>query len=236
MNKNISFCILAVIFSISGICYAQERTGPTTKVNGQQIPVKENQILYNGKVWRNLYIAVRGNQFLYSPDYLQSTLTISGKTFYNVGIVYDIYNDEIITTSNTGYNLQLNKEMVDSFSFAYQSRIYRYLNTHEENTEGLKGFVNVLYQGKSVLYVKYRKEIQLLAVDDKYDLFIQSHRLYFQKDGKVYLLSGKNDLLKTLENEKTAIKTYIKKNKLKVSKKDPDSFVPVIRYYDSLSK
>lgn len=236
MNKNIHFCILAVIFSVSGISNAQVRTGPTTDVNGQQKPVRENQILYNGKVWRNLYTPVKGNQFLFSAYYLQSSVTISGKSFYNVGLVYDIYNDEIITTSNTGYNLELNKEMVDSFSFSFQNRIYRFLNTHEDSIEGVKGFVNVLYKGKSALYVKYRKEIQLLAVDDRYDQFYQSHRLYYQKDSTVHLISGKNDLLKILQNEKILLKAYIKKNKLKVSKKDPESFVPIVRYYDSLSK
>jgi len=235
MNKNIHFYILTAILAVSSLCNAQV-SGPTTAVNSQQKSLSENQILYNGKVWRNLFIQVKGNQFLFSGDYLQGSLTINGKTYNNVGLNYDIYNDEIITTSNTGYNVQLNKEMVDSFSITSGSRIYRFLNTREDSLEGVKGYVNVLYRGRSALYVKYRKEIELLAVDDKYDLFFQNHRLYFLLEGKPYPLSGKNDLLKILEKDKVALKAYIKKNKLKVSKKVPDSFVPIIRYYDSLSK
>jgi hypothetical protein len=163
-------------------------------------------------------------------------VTINGKTFNNIGLNYDIYNDEIITTSNTGYNVQLNKEMVDSFSISFGNRIYRFLNTREDSLEGVKGYANVLYKGKSALYVKYRKEIELLAVDDKYDLFFQNHRLYFLLDGTTYAVSGKNDLLKILGKDKIALKAYIKKNNLKISKKDPDSFVPIIRYYDSITK
>jgi len=37
-----------------------------------------------------------------------------------------------------------------------------------------------------------------------------------------------------LENEKDQIRKYIKENKLKVTRKIPESFVPVVRYYDSL--
>jgi hypothetical protein len=236
MNKNIHYYIFAVIFSISGICNAQNVTGPATTVNGQQKAVKENQILYNGKVWRNLYAQVKGNQFLFSGDYLPGSLEMNGKSFNNVGLSYDIYNDEIITSSNNGYNIQLNKEMVDSFSFSFQSRTYRFLNTDQDSVSGVKGFVNVLYKGKSSLYLKYKKEIELLAVDDKYDLFFQTHRLYFIHDGKSDLISGKNDLLKIMDKDKIAIKAYIKKNKLKFSKKDPDSFIQLVRYYDSLSK
>jgi hypothetical protein len=161
---------------------------------------------------------------------------MNGKTFNNVGLSYDIYNDEIITASNTGYNIQLNKEMVDSFSYSFQNRIYKFINTFNDTIPGVKGYVNVLYKGKSALYVKYKKEIELLAVDDKYDLFFQSHRLYFIHEGKSDLINGKNDLLKIMEKDKIAIKAYIKKNNLKISKKDPDSFILIVRYYDSLSQ
>ena len=67
--------------------------------------------------------------------------------------------------------------------------------------------------------VKYRKEIDLLAVDDKYDLFFQTHRIYILKDGTAWQVSGKNDLLKVLEDEKDRIKAFMKKNMVKVSKK-----------------
>jgi hypothetical protein len=50
----------------------------------------------------------------------------------------------------------------------------------------------------------------------------------------VYQLTGKSDLLKVLQNDKTEIKAFMKKNGIRVSKKVPGSFVPVIRYYDSL--
>lgn len=236
MSKNIYFFILTAFFSITNFCNAQNISGPSTILDGKQKPVTENQILYNGRVWRNLYQGVKGNQFLFSSDYLYGSLTIGGKTFYNIGLVYDIYNDEIIATSNTGYNLQLNKEMVDSFSISFQNRTYNFLNTNQQSIEGVKGFMNVLYKGKSALYVKYKKEIEFLAVENKYDLFLQSYRIYFQSDGVTHRISGKNDLLKILDKDKIAIKAYIRKNKLKVSKKDPDSFIPVVRYYDSLSK
>ena len=142
----------------------------------------------------------------------------------------------MLVPKNDGAILQLNKEMVDSFSLVFNTRNILFQNTHPDSLHDIKGYVNVLYKGKSSLYVKYKKEIQLLAVDDKYDLFYQTDRIYFVKNGIAYQITSKRDLLKVLYEDKTQIKDFIKKNKLKISKKTPESFIPVIRYYDSLSQ
>jgi hypothetical protein len=54
------------------------------------------------------------------------------------------------------------------------------------------------------------------------------------KGGTVNQINSKNELLKVLYEVKTQLKDFIKKNKLKISKYEPESFIPVIRYYDSL--
>jgi hypothetical protein len=41
-------------------------------------------------------------------------------------------------------------------------------------------------------------------------------------------------LLKNMEDHKAQLKEFIKKNKIIVSKKNPDSFIPLVRYYDTL--
>ena len=203
---------------------------------GQENPLKEDQTLFNGKVWFNHYYDVRGDQFLFSKNYLLGSLTMNGKSYNNVGINYDIYNDEIITKTNLGNLLLLNKEMVDSFTLVFGITKYRFINVRKDSLEGINGYVNVLYEGNSALFVKYKKEIELLAVDDKYDLFYQTYKIFLVKDGIGYQINNKNDLLKVFYEKKVQIKEFVKKNKVKVSKKDPQSIIPVVRYYDTLLK
>lgn len=235
-RKNLLYLFL--IAFLTGYCFSGSAAiGKSVAVNiSQQDPLKENQILYNGKVWRNHFTSVKGDQFLFSKDYLPGSVTVNGKSYKNLNINYDIYNDEITTTKNNGVILQLNKEMIDSFTLVFEFKTYLFKNTQADSLTGIKGYINVLYNGKSALYVKYKKEIDLLAVDDKYDLFFQTHKIYFVKKGTVYQLSGKGDLLKALQEDKTQIKAFMKKNGLRVSKKVPGSFIPIIRYYDSLSQ
>lgn len=235
MNEKKFFYLFLFVFFAGTGQFGSEVFGEISTIKYfQRDTVGENQILYNGKLWRNLFTNVRGDQFLFSKEYLPGTVTLNGKTFKNVNINYDIYNDEITIPKNKGVILQLNKEMVDSFALIYQLKTYRFKNTDEDSLSGIRGFVNVLYEGKSALYVKYRKEIDLLAVDDKYDLFFQTHRIFLIKKSIVSQINGKADLLKAFREDKTQIKAFMKKNGLKVSRKKPESFVPVIRYYDSL--
>ena len=198
MNRKILLYIfLFAILNRPGTCPAQAVAEPLPYITVQQGPLKENQILYNGKVWRNLYTNVKGDQFLFSSDYLIGSLSINGEIYKNLSINYDIYNDEIITPTNHGSILQLNKEMVDSFTLSFGVKTYSFINMTADSLAGIKGYVNILYSGKSALFIKYKKEIQLLAVDDKYDLFYRTYKIYFLKHGTVYQINSKRDLLKS---------------------------------------
>lgn len=198
--------------------------------------VRESQILYNGRDWRNKYYKVKGDQFLFSNWFLQGSVSINGNSFKNLSIRYDILNDEILTPANNGIIIQLNKEKIDSFNLISQNNTYKFVKIKKDTLTGLSGFVNVLYEGNTALYVKYIKEIQPLAEENKYDKFFQSHRIYIMRNRILYNISGKGDLLRVLYEDKIQIKKFIKKNELTVSRKKPESFVPVIRYYDSISK
>lgn len=230
------FCFL-LFFSRSALsAIIPYDSGYAKIIENQQDTLKENQILYNGKLWKNLYYNIMEDQYLFSKDYLKGSLTINGESFRNISLKYDIYNDEITTPSNLGIVLQLTKERIDSFTLDFQNRTYRFAKIQEDTLKSYKGYFNVLYKGNCALYVKYKKEIELLAVDRKWDMFYQTHRIYFENHNIIYSVSGKGDLLRILSANKDQLKSYIKKNKLKVSKKRPESFVPILRFYDSLSK
>lgn len=209
-----------------------------------QIPVKitiqdtlnENQGLYNGRIWRNLYYQVEEGQFLFSRMFLPGTLTINGKKFPNIVLKYDLYKDEILTPLDSGGILQLNKEMVDSFSIFFQDRTYRFVRMQEDSTRESNRYFNVLYEGKTALYLRYSKKIDKTPLEGHNDRFYELIQIYFVKDNTIFPIGGKSDLLKVLNKDKALIKNFIKKNKLLISGKEPESFIPVIRYYDSISQ
>lgn len=203
---------------------------PETNVN-DSIDI---QMLYNGRAWRNLYYRIRGDQFLFSTEFLTGNVTIEGKTFKNLALKYDIFNDELLTITDHSIILQLNKEMIDLFTMKYQDRIFTFKRLDADSLNSLSGFVNVLYDGGTSLYVKYRKEILLLAVENKYDMFNQVNRIFVEKNGQILRIDSKGELLKLLEDQKRMVRSFIRGSKLRISRRNPDSFKPVIEYYDKL--
>jgi hypothetical protein len=203
---------------------------PETSVN-DSIDI---QVLYNGRAWRNLYYKIREDQFLFSTEFLTGSVTVEGRTFNNLPLKYDIFNDELLTITDHSIILQLNKEMIDLFTVKYQDRVYNFRKLNEDSISVVSGFVNVLYDGGTSLYVKYRKEILLLAVENKYDMFNQVNRIFVEKNGRIFRVDSKAELLKLLEDQKRLIRSFIRSSKLRISRRNPDSFKPVIEYYDKL--
>jgi hypothetical protein len=238
MNRLIlPLVLLLTLFNLYGLSgVSPDDPGSSRFYINEQDTLKDNQLLYNGIYWRNKYYKVKEDQFLFSKDFLKGSVAINGKVFKDLDLRYDIYNDQIMTPTSFGMIIQLNKELTDSFTINFDNKIYRFTKVESDSVRGFNGFVNVLYKGKVALYVKYRKEIDLLAVDKKYDEFYQVHRIFFVKDDVVYPISRKGDLLKLMNENKEQIKSAIKKFKVKITKKEPESFIPVVRYYDSLSQ
>jgi hypothetical protein len=201
----------------------------------QQNPSDKN-ILLNGRIWWNQYTRVTGDQFFLGNIFFKGSVTYNGRKFDNLDLKYDIYNDELILSIESYPVIIMNKEMVDSFNLVLGNRIFHIINAGSDTSNVLRGYVNVLYGGRSSLFVKYTKKIQPLGDDGKYDLFVQKHLIYLRKGTEIVPVEGKRYLLNLLEDKKKEIRDYIKSSRIKVMKKDPYSFIPVLKYYDSIMK
>jgi hypothetical protein len=194
----------------------------------------ENQNLLNGRIWNNIYYMVENDQFLFSDQFLPGSVTMRGKTYNNLKVKYDIFRDEILTPYNLGGVLQINKELVDSFSVFSQGRTYHFIRFTSDSLTDFDGYVNILYKSKSALYVKYTKKIDKQKLEGEYDKFYQVEKIILIRDGIVFPVSGKSDLYKAFGGKKEQVRAFVRSNKLYLSNKDPVGYIPVLRYFDSL--
>jgi len=201
----------------------------------QQNP-SDKQVILNGRIWRNQYTKASGDQFFLTNTFVKGSLFFNGKKFDNLDLMYDIAGDELIMSIVSHPTIFMNKEMVDSFDIVVGNKNYHIINTGTDTSDLLRGYVNVLYDGPSALFVKYTKKLQPLAVDGRYDLFYQEHSMYLRKNKDILAFEGKRDLLKILEDKKVEIKDYMKTGKVKLKRKEPDTFIPILEYYDGLKK
>ncbi|MCJ7448630.1 MAG: hypothetical protein MUO72_13150 [Bacteroidales bacterium] len=225
--------LLSALLNIN--CYGSLPSGCMPKKGFQDTPL-EKQLIYNGRIWHNLYIRVNGDPFFLSGDFLTGNVFFNGREFQNLKIKYDICNDEVILYVNPQTIITLNKEMIEEFTIEYQNRLHHVLNMGNDSASLLNGYVNVLYDGPTALFVKYIKKVDIQSLNRVNDEFYQQHRIYIRKDSAIVQVSGRRELFNLLGDRKTEIRSYIKRDRLNVIRKDPDSFVPVLQFYDSQNR
>jgi hypothetical protein len=238
MNRNdyMVFVIinLLILNSIPGNCQSNSKSSGSELINRDT--VDENQMLYNGRMWRNLYPLILESQFLFSKEFLPGSVTMRGKTFSDVMIKYDIFTDEIITPFAPAGMIQVNKQMVDSFSLIFQNKNYHFIRIPDGNTYFPAGYYNVVYKGRTTLYARYSKKIEKLADKDEFDKFYQTNRIYIIQDGKVFNIPGKNDLFRALNVQKKELRQFMRENNNRISNEDPFSYAPFLRFNDDLKE
>ncbi len=205
----------------------------------EQDTLLKKQSLYSGKVWKKNHRRIEGNPFLFSNYFLPGTVSLGGKTFKNLLIRYDIFSDEITIPVNLEEIIQLNKEMIDSFSINFENKVYCFSKITEDSLSGIKGFKGyfcVLHNNATALYLKYRKYILPASTEKSDGEFVQTYKIYFVKDSIVYPVANKKDLYKALDAENEQVREYLKANKIKVTMTNPESFVPVVRYYEGKNR
>ena len=200
----------------------------------QEDSLQKLQSLYRGVIWTNKYRRYEGDQFFLTSRFIPGTVTVDGHTYKNLRLKYDILSDEIITPLNMDEIIQLNKEIIDSFSLSVENRIYRFINMQNDSTALLNGYCNLIYNGRSCLYVKYVKKATTAVTPQSDGEFNQSSRIFVVYRDVAFQVKNSRDLLEIFSDHKEEIKQFISEKRLKLSKNDPWSFIPVMEYYDSI--
>ncbi len=236
MGRQIAaFSLLFVLLvNLSGNSFPKNKISDPLIANQDTIP--EKQLLFNGRIWRSLYSNIFGDEFLLTRDWITGEVNINDMTFKNVPLRYDIYNDELLTMVSKGKLVQLNKELIKGFILPWENKRMVFENFGTGPGNPIKGYGQVLYRGGVCFIYKQKKMIKELSVQNRYDEFYQEQYLYILKNGIFYRISGKRDMLNVLSDKEALLKSFLREKRIKVRKKDPDSFLPAIIFYDNLKK
>jgi hypothetical protein len=236
--------IKAFLFLIFFLCSSDNFgfKGIPSGLTGQNLTSKkdslENQILYNGRVWKNQFGITDGDQFFLSSDFLKGSIGVDGYNFKSTMVRYDLYYDELLIQKPDGPIIQLNKEMIDSFSLMHNEMTYRFINFENASPGSLNGYYHLLYDGKIKVYAKYVKELIPTTITNGLPRFSQINKVYILKDGKIRRADNRRELLNLFAEgeEQSMLKKYMRSNRIIISRNDPESFRRVIEYYETKTK
>ncbi len=230
----LKFFFRITLLLLTGLTFLGSDLTGRNIIREPQDTLQGKQFLYNGRIWWNQHIKVRGHAYYLSGEFLPGNVIINGNEYKDLQIKWDIFSDEVVLFVNPKTIIFLNRERINSFTLYYENIVHSVRNFGSDSAGVINGYASVLYEGPSAFYVKFFKKIEPLAEEKKYDRFFQAHRMYIFHNGKLMPFSNKRGLLDILEDRKRELQVFIKENRRGISRKDPFSFIQVIRYYDSL--
>ena len=190
-------------------------------------------LLTNGKKYFPDNNPVIGNPFWRSNDPFLADLTISGKTFKNQSIKYNLNKQEFLLLY-TNYNGQqgqiiLNTSAIDSVNTGTYKFI---LNVFPEIKQQ---FVQLIHQGHISCYIGWYKELKFNTLGPYAGFeYTKDFRMpYLVYDGKVYHFINKASFLRIFNlKERASIRKYISSNRFRFRKMDENNLRKLIAYCD----
>lgn len=195
-----------------------------------------NPMLYNGQFY--LYAvppSVKGNQYFINKDFISGNLTINNKTFTDLHLNYDIYNQEILLKFVLNYKtliIKLCKEKITKFSLAEKT----FILIKEPESTG-KTIYQVFGKGKYKVLYHWEKELHLSNVSGRtsYVFTKPQKTMYLQFDNqKIKFKNNRHFLSRFNKSNKSEIKKYLKVNGLNIKRISDKDLIDLINFCNTL--
>ena len=190
-------------------------------------------LLTNGKKYFPDGNPVIGNPYWRSKNPFLADLTISGKTFKDQSINYNLNKQEFLL-HYTNYNGQqgqiiLNYSAIDSVN----TGMYKFIrNVYPEIRQQ---FVQLVHQGHISCYIGWYKELKFNSLGPYAGLeYTKDFRMtYLVYNGTVYHFTNKSSFLRIFNlKERVSIRKYISSNQFSFRKMDENKLKKLITYCD----
>jgi hypothetical protein len=224
-----SFLVI-LSFLFSQIMFSQEAGFENEKAFGL------DPLLYNGKKYTYfLPSGTGGHQFLVSPEYLKGSVTIKGKTYTDLELNYDIFNQELLIRyrNETGATsiLEVSEAWLESFSLG-DSR-FEYI--HHENDAGI---YQVLGSGSVRILYTWKKELKLETGTNpaRYNFTLPKRATSLEIDNTVVPFRSRGSLIKIFPPEcNEMIKDYLQQHKIRIKSSSDQSMSRLADFLNGLS-
>lgn len=163
-------------------------------------------------------------------EWTKGSLTYDGIFYPEVSLKYNIENNVLITKNSLGVAYGLRGDKVKNFKL-----FDRVFVNHNYGKLGDPQILQVQYCGPVSLFLKSTKKYKEIQEYPRVRITYeeeQTHLLY--KEGTFHKLVGRKSILKPFEDQKKAIKTFIKEENLMSLEMRDEFFSKITAHYNSL--
>jgi hypothetical protein len=233
MQKIILF--ICVVLFIAGKGYGQTLQLDSLRADFDKL-YGLDVLLNNGKKYFPEKNSTVGHPFWRSTDTFLADVTISGRTFKDQSLKYNLDKQEFLLVY-TNYNGQqgqiiLNTSVIDSVNgrnFSFVPNKY---------PEIKQQFVQLIYQGRLSCYIGWYKELKIGSINGTksgYQFSDDFHKNYLVYNGTVHRFSNKSSFLRIFnKTERVSIRKYFSANRFTFKGLDDNKLKKLIAYCDEI--
>lgn len=233
MLNNLS---LTLLFTLFYIVVAAQNEATSSFVKCVEEHYGTSNLLVNGRTYKKQHPRASGNPYFKFDDWTKGTIYINGIAYVDELIKYDLVQNEVvlkkILVNGTSNQIVLNDNIVDSFSL--QEHLF-ISNIIAFGTNEKRGFTEKIYDHNFQCYRNQDKRFDGVFSDRQpHGNFTSPVAVYFiKKDGVVHSISKKKDLLAQFDAKKSAIKKFMKQNKIKLKKASKSQLSQLMKFIDN---
>lgn len=199
-----------------------------------------NPAFINGKIYTFLPSQeIKGSQYLFTNDkknsFVNGQISIQDICYKNLSVNYDIYNQKLLLR----FPFNDYDEKIIEISEAWLQYFYindkKFILEHGDNN--LKKIYQTIGEDKLKFYYYWNNRLEMKSNLDGYTYYFSSpqKKMYLKKSDLILQFKNNRLLFKLFDKEQSKkIKTYLKKNQLKVKKASDGEMLKLINFCNTL--
>ncbi|MBK5277854.1 MAG: hypothetical protein JJE09_03215 [Bacteroidia bacterium] len=241
--KNLVFTVLALLTPT--LIFSQQHQPDTLFItaaieNAKKVyyqSVMDHSNLYNGKE----YIAFKknmpqvGTPFFQSEDWTEGKVFYDGELYENVSIRFDLLQEKLMVEHKGIGEIELISEKIKYFEIAGHTFVKFQNNGIAKSLSA--GFYDLIYNGTSKVLVR-RLKVGEEKIETQVSIiltFKEKNTIGILKNGVYHVVNNKSSVLKIFEDQKSDLKKFISKNKIRYRSNREEAIVKIAEQYDQLT-
>jgi hypothetical protein len=236
------FLCFAFLFLSTTVCFSQQniavKKGNLYYLVNNKVDtfLEDDFLLMNARFFIYKYPKSLGNPYFEAADSPPGKIILGKKEYKNIGLIYDVFDQKlnivVKKTDNKSLTLELNNQ--DITRFYLDDKVF--VNWRELQVLPQSGFYEEIFLGKHIKgYAKWSKQFNNTITNEYIGEFTtQKRKLFFEINGNIVDVTSQHRFLKIFAGESKKIKSYMRKNKIRLSKSNNIDLKELFKYVDSL--
>lgn len=199
-----------------------------------------NELLV-GRIYQEGFNNAKGHGF-WINEFKNCKMSYKDLSFDSLLIKYDLLNQQIVLYQSIDSFIPryivLNNNFINEFEVVVNGQKF-YFSPEYSKMEGVKKnvkFYQVVYNSNIKYIIGRLKRYKELGSNSETEEYIQENYYYLIVKNRAFLIRNKKDLLSVFPEFKNELKSYIKKNRLKMKPENLKDIVTLLAYYETIIK